>query len=162
MKWINHKAITFSVTYYLSGNIFYSLISALGAIFPDWIEGFDYKNPNWKKNHRTYSHWCFSYILILLITTLFFVAKFQISFSDIKKIVSLKVAPLDNLTYLAYGLFFWFIAGCLFHIIQDAFTGGIPVFSPTKKVKWLSVIKTGTIWEYIASIIIVVLTFVLR
>ncbi|MEM5855156.1 MAG: metal-dependent hydrolase [Candidatus Aenigmatarchaeota archaeon] len=162
MKWINHKAITFSVTYYLSGNIFYSLISALGAIFPDWIEGFDYLNPNWKKRHRTYSHWWILYVAVLLATTFIFFSKFHIDLRSIREIIVSKTVPLDNIVYLSYSIFFWFIIGCLFHIVQDAFTGSIPILTPAKKVKWFRITRTGTIWEYAVSIALVILIFVLK
>jgi len=162
MKWVNHKAITFSVAYYLSGNIFYSLISALGAVFPDWVEGFNYSDPNWKKRHRTYSHWWVLYVAILLVTTFIFLSKFHVDFRNIKEVVISKTIPLDNIAYLSYSVFFWFVVGCLFHIVQDAFTGSIPVLSPTKKVNWFRIVRTGTIWEYIASIVLIFLIFVLR
>ncbi|MEM1667516.1 MAG: metal-dependent hydrolase [Thermofilaceae archaeon] len=161
MKWINHKAITFATVYYLTGNVFYSLISAIGAVFPDWIEGFDYSNPNWKKRHRTYSHWWVLYISILLIVTLGFMLKFQLSLSSVKEVITSKVVILDNITYLFYGAFFWFIVGCFFHIIQDAFTGSIPVFSPNKKVRWFRISRTGTIWEYVMSVILIIFVFVI-
>lgn len=162
MKWINHKAITFSAVYYLSGNVFYSLISALGAVFPDWVEGFDYLNPNWKKRHRTYSHWWALYVAVLVVVTFFFFSKFHIDLRGIKEVVVSKTVPLNDIVYLSYSIFFWFTVGCLFHIAQDALTGSIPVFSPTKKVRWFRVARTGTVWEYAISIALVILIFVLK
>jgi len=59
MKWINHKAITFSTIYLLTSNLYASIVSALGSILPDLVEGFNFQTTSWKKSHRRISHWGF-------------------------------------------------------------------------------------------------------
>lgn len=50
MKWINHRIVTFSATFAVTGDPAGAIISSLTSVLPDWIEGKELRS------HRKTSH----------------------------------------------------------------------------------------------------------
>ena len=166
MKWINHKVLTGSVIFFLTGNPLSTLISITGSILPDLMEGFNFSSARWKKFHRTWSHWIPAYLTVLLLSLLSSPSPLLLN----QKLTTLRLnSPL--LTYLhelssslhqlantppaaliSYFLFF-LSAGAILHVIEDALTGPVPFIHPYKKNLSLKLFNTGGAAEYLFTIL---------
>ncbi len=158
MKWINHKILTGSIVFFLTGNPLSTCIAIAGSIFPDAIEGFNFSSPQWKKRHRTYSHWITPYLIILFTCLLFppYFYPIHLNSLNLSQLSSLlfiaieknKILTLPALSILSYILFF-FTSGAILHILEDALTGKVPSpVHPKKRTLSFKLFPTGSFQEY--------------
>jgi len=162
MKWINHKIITFSTVYLLTGNFLSSCIAAAGSVVPDLLEGrFDFSakvnlgNKNRKNSlpkwHRTVTHWFPVYLFIMLFSLLHFRGVDTVSVANLSVyLVDLLSGTSDKLFYF---ILFWLSFGSFMHIIQDSLTGRVPLFNPFRKSFTMKIMRTGSVVEYLLSLI---------
>jgi len=151
MKWFSHKIITGITVYCISGDPFGAAISALGSIVPDKIEGQDYKNFN-RQTHRKISHWFILYAVPMLGFFLYICCKK----GKIPYLPNLYPSFLSNQALLISTVFFYFLLGCIFHLIEDSITGKIPLLNPHKKEFGIRLIKVGSLLEYATTGVIMV------
>lgn len=145
MKWRNHKVQSFVIGFLLSKDFITSLVIAAGSIFPDLIEG---KRVNSKKFHRTVTHWFPMYLVPLMFIWLWN--------SDLVKTVHAGIFYAKEGEGVLVNFLFWFLVGCLFHIIQDALTGSIPILHPTRRKKIVKISRTGGIFENVLTFFLIV------
>lgn len=146
MKWFSHKIITGITVYCISGDPFGAVISALGSIIPDKIEGQDYKNFN-RQTHRKISHWFVLYTVPMLGFFLYLCCKK----GKIPYLPNLYSSFLSNQVLLVITVFFYFLLGCIFHLIEDSITGKIPLLNPHKKDFGMRLIRVGSFYEYLTT-----------
>ena len=127
MRWITHQTVTFALTLYITHNPLLSLVSALGSVLPDSLEFkiYGYPVPIWK--HRRILHWPLPYLFLSLIS--FLKAK---AYTFSLPVVFRKGFPNEwqTIVFIVAG---WFFAGAVFHILQDALCGTVPLFHPRKR-----------------------------
>lgn len=147
MKWINHKLLTGTLVYAITGNPIYSLISAAGSIVPDAAEGFP-KSENdlsWRKNHRRLSHWIVPYLL-----TFFSCQAYSFLHPVPKTLHQFWVLANGNLTD-QLPVLAWLAAasslGACFHIAQDALCGKVPGLE-LEKYMGIRLFPVGSLKEY--------------
>ncbi|MFN4245865.1 MAG: hypothetical protein ACK4F9_06970 [Brevinematia bacterium] len=114
-------------------------------MFPDKIEG---KN---SKNHRKLSHWFVLYLIPLLFLLFAFKANSLLFVSSKYFLDHMITMPFP---FFAYFSAFWFLLGCILHIIEDALTGRVPLLSPNKKNFSLKITSTGSLFEYALSFLL--------
>lgn len=131
----SHKVLTFSIVTALTGNIVAGLLSSFGAVIPDIIEEFDPEKMKhdknqfikWIKIHRKISHWPVLYSIAFCISfTIYLIQK-------------------NIICYISNYL----LIGCLFHIIEDAMSGKVPLCSAGKRSFGIRFIKTGSWIEHL-------------
>ena len=129
MKWKNHRAVTAAACFALSGHLLPVIISIAGSTFPDNCEGSNFNSPEWKKNHRTISHYWPIYAFIFLLS--FFFLNNSVVFA-----FPFWMMRVDTLLMIGYLFFFalqWFSFGALLHILEDLPCGGVPLITPYKR-----------------------------
>jgi inner membrane protein len=148
MKWVSHKIVTGSIVFVCTGDIIFTAASMIGSIFPDLIEGKPDSSPNWHQYHRKYSHWFIPYTIAALI--MFFEA-YKSGFIGhitlnyfIGHILANNVAPF-------FFLIRFFFVGCIMHIFEDFFCGGVPSLNPRKHVG-KRLFHVGSAQEYVLSV----------
>lgn len=106
MRWVNHKLVTLSVVYGLTGGVIASFSAMSGAHLPDMLE------MKGLVKHRTYTHWIYPWgvmILVLLGLLLWFKS------------------------WLIYIMFYVAIGGML-HLVEDFMSkSGLPFGHPEGK-----------------------------
>jgi inner membrane protein len=158
MTWKSHKLLTLVLVWGLTHNFFYSFIASIGAIIPDFLEGkgFLYDYERWVQRHRTYSHWFIPYAVLFLISFLGMGSEIW-------------VLMRSDLFYFpsqwAEFLFFILSAlslGCLFHILEDAVSGKVPLWHPTRRVFGIRLVRTRSFAEYVFVFMVVLLVIVFK
>ena len=132
MTGISHGVVTFATLYVATQNVFIAGSAALGSLFPDKIEG-----PLFRFWHRCYSHWFVLYVAAL-------------AFFWTPEVLAVTGTGLwqKGIVYMSRMFFFGFFAGGLFHILEDAICGPVPVLYPTKRTTVLPrLFKTGSVGE---------------
>lgn len=147
MRWINHKIISFGVVFGLTGNFLASVLASVGSIMPDLAEGLDFNSQGWRKRHRTYTHWLLWWVIVWGV--LFMLGGYKVygmGWADFLRDIS-KGGQ-------AIWLFccFWLLSGWVLHILQDALSGGIPIWHPKRKVYFFKLFPTGHVVEYVISV----------
>lgn len=138
MKWQNHKLCTFGTVLMVTGNLVGAFISMCTSCLPDRLEGRppDQKTDSkaywqWRKQHRTYSHYMALYIGLLVA----YICGYRLTGLGEKYI-----------TVYAYGIFA--ILGCVLHIAEDAVCGKVPWILPKRKYG-VRLFKVGSWQEYL-------------
>jgi len=145
MKWTSHKILTFSITLYIFGNAVYALVSSIGSIFPDLIEGNGFKHDigsqrynKWRKNHRGVSHLLVLYICSAIVLFLLYRAEKGVWVVQ---------------GYSPYILGVFFFLGCCGHILQDAVCGKVPIVNPKKRYG-IKLFRVGSVTEHAVTIVL--------
>lgn len=132
MTYLSHSIVTFATLYVATQNVFIAGSAMLGSIFPDKVEG-----PLFRFCHRTYSHWFVLYVAAMA----FFWSPDALSVTGMQ-MWQKGIAPMIRM------FFFWFFAGGLLHIVEDAICGPVPVLYPTKRTTVLPrLFKVGSVGE---------------
>jgi len=158
VRWRTHKVVTAFIVWTLTHEPVATISAAAGSVFPDALEFFIYGSevPRWK--HRTFSHWMIPYLIMLpvffLLTSYHHFRDFYTIFHSIAPSGFLEIFKNFNrkglLFRLLFYILFWFTAGAVFHILEDAITGKVPSpFSGNyKKKKWgIKLFQTGSLTE---------------
>ena len=158
MTWKSHKLLTLVLVWFLTNNFFYSFIASVGAIIPDFVEGrgFLYDYERWARYHRTYSHWFIPYAVVFLIS--FFGMGWEI-FELMKS--NILFFPSQG-KFIVFFIFSALSLGCLFHILEDAVSGRVPLWHPTKRTFGVRLIRTRSFLEYIFVFVVVLLVIVYK
>lgn len=120
MRWRNHKIVTLSIVYAITGGGVASLSAMAGSVLPDVLE------MRGMVPHRTVTHYLPFWLVPCLIM-------FYVSLTA------------DSL--LVYVVAF-LLSGASFHIIEDALSsGGIPIIHPFGQRIGLGLYKTGCLNE---------------
>jgi inner membrane protein len=136
MKWMNHRIVTFSATFAVTGDPAGAIISSLTSVLPDWIEGRELR----REIHRKISHSVVLYSSVFLFLLFF-------------KGHSCRVYHLNqvfhdvNCLLLSAGIYTLF--GALLHILEDAVCGGVPLFFSGRV--GLRLFRVGSAGEYVFS-----------
>ena len=128
MKWRNHEAIGYALSYAVTGNLILSLVSIPMSIFPDIIEG----SPQWRLvKHRGWSH---NVILWILLCAFLGILAWNIPRARTVLIVM--------------------IIGSFSHIICDAITiTGVPIWE--NRYVALGLFRMGSPVEYLLAFLVV-------
>ena len=125
MRWRNHKIVTFSAVYSVTGGFVSSFAAMMGSVLPDLLE-FRGVIP-----HRTITHYIWSWLLLCLVLW--------------------AVLKSNGDSMLAYSCFF-LVCGGLLHVVEDGLSAaGIPYGSPFGLCKGVGIYKTGSLAEEITS-----------
>ncbi len=147
MKWHNHKLLTGLTIFLATSDPLATVSSMIGSIFPDSIEGKTF-NP---KIHRTHSHWFVYYVTIATIISLYIMYTTKImniyNINIYKTIMHYGIGIINNKIVISLFILYFFI-GCIFHILEDAVCGKIPLFNPNKKEFGIRLFVVGSIREY--------------
>ena len=140
MKWINHQITTGFIVYAATNDALAVAASIAGAVIPDKIEGSPPQESkaywNWRKKHRTWSHYPPLYFLFLALAqgAIFY---FQ-----------------NPIAEIILNIFSYILIGALLHIAEDGICGKVPILS-TKKKHGLKLFKVGSAGEYFWAFLIV-------
>lgn len=122
MKWRNHKLVTFSVVYSITGSLVSSLSAMAGSVLPDMME------IGGVVRHRTVTHLLFAWMVICAFFWFWLRSK--------------------GFTSTSLFITFFCTAGATLHVIEDALSyGGVPIFLPYGRKVGLGIYKTDTIGE---------------
>jgi hypothetical protein len=145
LQWVNHKLVTGSLVFAITGNPFLSLISAAGSIVPDAIE----RIPIGKRlTHRQLSHWWIPYL-----------AAFYLSYSSASQhgVLSITLQNIYDLVFYQYFsslsgflVIAYFSLGGLLHIAEDAFCGTVPGITIHHRIG-IKLFKVGSPREYLIA-----------
>lgn len=149
MTWRNHRIVTFSVIYVLTGNVLWSILAAAGSTIPDHIEFLMYKTPS-KWQHRKWTHWFVPYLMLAIVGLI--IAYYSKVLLWSKTLQLTHLSSLDqiisniNITWWGWvGLVSaWLAIGAICHVLEDAITGTVPGLNPKKRsfgIKWF---ETGS------------------
>ena len=134
MKWHNHKLITFTAVFALTGGLLPSLGTMAGSVLPDVLE---------LKGiipHRTYTHYVWFWFL-----------------------AELSVRPLlvwSGISLLWANLCFFIAVGGIMHVCEDFLSiGGVPLVSPTGKRVGGGLYRTGTLTETLVVLFLAAIFF---
>ena len=129
---ISHSIVTFATLYVATQNVFIAGSAMLGSLFPDKVEG-----PLFRFCHRSYSHWFVLYIAALVCFRT----------PEVLSVTGMQLWK-TGFVHMVRIFLFWFFAGGLFHILEDAICGPVPVLYPTKRTTVLPrLFKTGSVGE---------------
>ena len=129
---ISHSIVTFATLYVATQNVFIAGSAMLGSLFPDKVEG-----PLFRFCHRSYSHWFVLYIAALVC----------VRTPEVLSVTGMQLWK-TGFVHMVRIFLFWFFAGGLFHILEDAICGPVPVLYPTKRTTVLPrLFKTGSVGE---------------
>ena len=132
MTGVSHSIVTFATLYVATQNVFIAGSAMLGSLFPDKSEGLF-----WQSSHRSYSHWFVLYVAAL---ALFWTPE-ALSVTGIQMWQT-------GIVYMSRMFLFWFSAGALLHILEDAICGPVPFLYPNKRTTVLPrLFKTGSVGE---------------
>ena len=132
MTGVSHSIVTFATLYVATHNVFIAGSAMLGSLFPDKSEGLF-----WQSSHRTYSHWFVLYVAAL---ALFWTPE-ALSVTGIQMWQT-------GIVHMSRMFLFWFSAGALLHILEDAICGPVPFLYPNKRTTVLPrLFKTGSVGE---------------
>lgn len=139
----NHATLSFALIYGATGRFLPASLASVGAVFPDAIERLLF-GQKWQKHHRKGSHWFPPYLLGAWVASVYLRGH---PFGGIVEVVDAKLyVPIGTQTVaaaVAFGLF-WFMAGCLLHIVEDCFFGPMPLVFPWKRQRLIiQIFKTG-------------------
>ncbi len=132
MKWRNHKIVSFSIIYSVTGSLIASTFTMIGSVLPDVLE------LGGTIQHRTVTHLAWLWLLICGACWMAF-----------------KNTGFTSVAY--YLLFFCFVGGAL-HVFEDSLSdGGVPVLDPYGKKIGFGVYRTKTLSEELTVLGLVVL-----
>ena len=156
MKWINHKILTGVTVYAVTNGIGFSLVSALGSVFPDFVEG-----RGIGKGHRKYSHWFIPYAVGCL-CTLFYTKRFFAGIPGSRELFTLLLQRKIPIFPILSLFCLFFFLGCIFHILEDAICGHVPLFNPEKKEFGIRLFYVGSLTEYTVTFSAVIIVIILK
>ena len=140
MKWINHQIVTGFIVSTATDDALFTAAAIMGAVLPDRVEGSPPKESSaywkWRKRHRTWSH--YPLIYIALIAAAHFAKDYY---------------PESTLVFVL-NLLIYALVGALLHIVEDAFCGKVPIFTPHKKFG-IKLFKVGAWSEYVFVALII-------
>lgn len=153
MKWINHQIVTGFIVYAATDNALFVASSIVGAVIPDRVEGDPPKESSaywaWRRRHRTWSHYPLIYLALIGLIV------FGRDYAQ-----SIGLMHLSTFEPLIDALIFLLI-GCLLHIVEDAFCGKVPIFTPHSK-HGVKLFKVGSWKEYFFSAIVILICLASR
>lgn len=149
MTWVSHQSLTFSLILALTNNLLFAMVSAVGSILPDWMEGKGHKSQDpymqerWRQNHRKLSHWFIPYVIF---------AFFSLAFFDTSSGKLYATQGLPTFFEMPQSFAFGWIGlalsvGAILHIVQDAISGKVPLLNPKKKSFGVRLIPTRSFKE---------------
>ena len=126
MTWRSHRLLTGVTVLLVTHDVWFTLSSVCGSTFPDRVEQVGLGD--WRRYHRKLSHWFVLYVFLLGLVEVF------------------SVVCGEQLQFLLFLK--WFFVGCLCHILEDAVSGRVPVWSPGKSKQVLPrLCYTGSLKE---------------
>ena len=165
MKWINHKILTGVTVYAITNDIGFSIVAALGSVFPDFIEGMgpiekgqQYSIP---KGHRKYSHWFIPYVIAVLFS-FFYASHFFAGIPGSRELFTLLLQRKIPIFPILSLFCLFFFLGCIFHILEDAICGKVPLFNPMKKEFGIKLFYVGSLTEYTVTFSCVIIVIILK
>lgn len=124
MRWRNHKLVTASAVYSLTGGMIATIAATIGSVLPDVLEC------GGAVKHRTVTHSIWGWVVVCIFLWLQFTRGASYS--------------------LLFYVLFFVASGAVMHICEDALSiAGIPLKTPYGNHIGLKVYRTGTIGEEI-------------
>mgnify|MGYP007047920545 CR=1 FL=1 len=158
MIWRSHRIVTGLTIFACTQSLIAAIAATTGSTFPDQV---DMKLP---LKHRGFSHWFPVYLVPALLLLPLFPAEYHLIYSCQESALLLLFAePAYALAVFLRNLLFWFLIGALLHIMEDTFTGYIPVTSPKDRRSWYRPFYTGSPKEnlYVLSYAILLIAVIL-
>lgn len=128
MIWRSHRIVTGSFIFALTGNFVAALSAVSGSVFPDSLE---MTCPFIR--HRTVGHWWIPYTAIMVFILVFILHGYLLP-NTLSFVTLFRSYDFTSVgIYIFANCIFWFLAGCLCHIAEDALTGYVPLWCPRDK-----------------------------
>lgn len=147
MRWCNHRLVSASIAFGLTGQLVPTILAYKGSTIPDQVEGSDYDSPSWAAHHRKHSHyWVFYLIpLVLCLIWLNYQLTLRLTYTGVSHMIYTdQTGALILFTVYAIQ---WLAIGCLMHIAEDIFCGGVPGLTVNKRIG-VRIFYVGTPREY--------------
>lgn len=138
MIWQSHRIITGISVFLLSQNFSAALFAVSGSVFPDTLD------LTLGLKHRKTSHWFVLYVIPLLAVGFFLSHGWFIPHSFDYLVFFRTFSLSDFILAILLNWIFWFLVGCLFHIVEDLCTGYIPLRSPSDSFSMGRLFYTGS------------------
>lgn len=138
MIWQSHRIITGISVFLLSQNFPAALFAASGSVFPDTLD------LTLGLKHRKTSHWFVLYVIPLLAVGFFLSHGWFIPHSFDYLVFFRTFSLSDFVLAILLNWIFWFLVGCLLHIVEDLCTGYIPLRSPSDSFSMGRLFYTGS------------------
>ena len=135
MKWKNHRMLTGSVAFALTGHVIPMMLAMTGSTLPNQVEGSEYDSVDWYLAHRTWSHF---WPLWMTPCALSYWYLGSLSLHVDRSVPELLRLALDypitiGMPWALYAIF-WVTAGALLHILEDMPCGGVPIWKPKQRI----------------------------
>lgn len=130
MTWMSHRVTAFVTALAITVNPVSAGLAALTVSVPDRVE------PWTGKFHRTWGHWPFLWLSVLIL------------------LYSPEVWDKSWTHWTSEEYLFWMFTGPLFHIAGDSVCGNVPIFHPMHRIKvFPRFFTTGSVKEYVFVIV---------
>jgi len=126
VKWQNHKLVTFSMTYAMTGTLASATMAMIGSVLPDVLEmGGVFK-------HRTVTHLVVGWMVLSMFCW--------------------HLMRINGYASIPLYLTFFLIYGASMHVLQDSLSvGGVPLWNPYGRCFGFGLYRTRTISEEITA-----------
>jgi len=160
MKWQNHRLVSASLAFALTGHILPAACAWAGSVFPDGVEYGTEACTGTQVKHRGLSH----YFAIYAVCLIFF---YELASGNvIPNVPPAAFFPTmqgewEGIVPLVPSMLFWLTFGCLCHIAEDFPCGGIPFPTPFHRFpcRWFTI---GSETEYLTAYLLTVFFPLLR
>ena len=153
MLWCNHRLVSASIAFGLTGQLVPTILAYKGSTIPDQVEGSDYENPAWAARHRKHSHYWVFYLIPLVLCMIWmnYHLTLPLTYQGIAHMIF--TDQTGTLVLFTIYAIQWLAIGGLMHIAEDFFCGGVPGLTIANRVG-LRIFYVGDPQEYyIASVI---------
>ena len=138
MLWSNHRLIGLCLAFSMTGQLLPAVCSYYGSVYPDKVEGFEFQDPNWWRNHRMSSHYWIFYMAVFCLGYRFATSghlAMDISLPTLwHSLNNQALSPETIIIPLVLYAAMWFAFGGLTHILADSFCGHVPGLTPSHRV----------------------------
>jgi inner membrane protein len=152
--------MSFGLVWVVFNDFIGAVISGIGAIFPDWIEGKDYESERWRRKHRTFSHYLFGWLLVLGLILILGYLRFKGFPWEVKGSwlfeIGLRVSKEVWVWLLMFYIGFYFVLGSILHVLEDALTGKVPFLNPWRRSFGVRLFSVGSLSERVFVIVFLV------
>lgn len=160
MLWYNHRIVSASVAFCLTGQLAPMILAYKGSTIPDQVEGTNYTSEAWAINHRMNSHYWFFYLVPFIFSTLWLEA-WTLSLTSTGLTHMFYNAPESTLILFAVYAVQWLSIGSLMHIVEDFFCGKIPGVTVSHRIG-IRIFSVGSAQEFYLSMIAVLVCILAR
>lgn len=160
MLWYNHRIVSASIVFCLTGQLAPMILAYKGSTIPDQVEGSNYASEAWAINHRMSSHYWFFYLIPFVFSTLW-LESWTLSLTRARIMYMLYDDPESTLILFAVYAVQWLSFGSLMHIVEDFFCGKVPGVTVAHRIG-IRIFYVGSAQEFYCTVIVAFVCFLAR